>query len=68
MVSRSERCGVCGRAVTRTGSAKAYVHENQFHQRFNHAAIVYKAPARALVWATNRQGVIDVRDAERVSV
>ena len=67
MVGRSERCGVCGRAVSRTGHAKAYVHENQFHQQFNHAAVVYRAPARALSWSPASRNVIDLRDTERVT-
>lgn len=63
MVQVNQRCEVCGRAVSRTGHAKAYVHENQFHQRFNHAPVVRAARPRMLTGTADH--VINLRDDVR---
>lgn len=65
MVQVNQRCEVCGRAVSRTGHAKAYVHENQFHQRFDHAPVVRAARPRMLTAVPGRDPVIDLRDDVR---
>lgn len=32
-------CGICGRAICQSGTARVWVHENQYYRVFNHRAV-----------------------------
>lgn len=54
----------CGRAVARVGRAKAYVHADQFHQRFNHQPRVQTTPMGYFRHLEPRPWEIDLADLE----
>ena len=63
MDSWTDRCGICERPVERVGRAKALVHANQFHQRYDHQPVPARHRLREPVatgshWAPERRAPV----------